>query len=244
MAKWQVKDFYNKIVRDLDLENEVHIQAKEFIEYINDALREVNASLIKLGMEDKYYMAKGSLTYVGPDAHTYRLPADIYGDKIFSLIYDDGSKLYPIKRVKGTKMFQKVHDYNKYGSQADDMQYIIFPSMTESANLVYITPLPASSSTVVNNTTVWYVREFTAIASTVTLGSSTALLDCPEEFINFAMTHVKRSCVLKEVGHPLTSFYLQETERLRAEMMGTLIDQTHDMDNKMEADASYYEEHI
>jgi hypothetical protein len=236
MAYWSLAEVKSKVDKDLDLENETIVQDSEFVSYVNDAIRDVAAEISKLGVEDLYYHTK-ELFPVTQNVAEYNLPTDIFKNKIVEFVYDDGTEIRRIKRLRGRDLYTKMQALEKYPTSTRAYFYAIFnykPSIGDKLRLI---PTPVSSSA--TNFTMYYIRQAEELALD---DDGTGLVDCPEEFIQFLLAFVKVKCLLKEPGHPLTQIAMADEDRCRKLMVQTLTDQVQDSDNTIPLDLSHYEE--
>jgi hypothetical protein len=204
--------------KELDLEDETFITAQEFLNYFNEGVDVVEASIHTI-YED-YFLTKGNLSLVNGTAD-YGLPSDIYAQKIRGMYYDDGSKKYDIKRVR------KITDV-KFVEQTDYYQYII-TNTSASGLKITLYPTPAETNSYV---TLWYIRNakrFSADAD---------VCDIPE-FTHVIVQYVRWKCMSKE-GHPDTPQALNDLERMKQEMVETLTARVPDEDYEITQDMSFY----
>lgn len=236
MAYWTLSEVRSKIDKDLDLENETIVQDSEFVSYVNDAIRDVAAEVSKLGVEDLYYHNKGSFA-VTQNVAEYDLPTDIFKNKIVEFVYDDGTEIRRIKRLRGRDLYTKMQALERYPTSTKSYFYAIFNYKPSIGDKIRLIPTPQSSSA--SNFTMYYIRQ----AEELLLDDDgTGLVDCPEEFIQFLLAFVKVKCLLKEPGHPLTQIAMQDEDRNRKLMVQTLTDQVQDSDSTIPLDLSHYEE--
>lgn len=235
MAFWTLAEVKAKVRKDLDLDEEESVLDDELTDYVQDAVREVASTLQKLNYEDRYFLTEGSMALVTGQKE-YSLPADIYGTKIVRIIYNDGSRLYPIKRVRGTTEFENIMLADKYATYTDSYKYFLLnrgPTTGFKLRLV-----PGAQETSSTNVTIWYIRE----PYKASLDADP--VDCPEEFIQFVLAFCKVECMKKDMGNPLLELALGELTRIREDMIDTLTEQTADGDNEIIPDKSHYEEMV
>jgi hypothetical protein len=234
MAFWTVQDVFNKVDRDLDLQNEDFVNDTEFFTYVNDALRDLVATMIKLGVDDRYYMTKANLSLI-QGTEEYSLPANIYANKILRVVYSSQSDIYAIKRIRGKYEFEMYHDANRTPASNPKYKYMLLNSGATTGYKLLLVPTAQETS---SNVVIWYVREHDKPLL------MTDVVDCPEEFIQFVIQHVKVSCIKKDLGNPMIQLEYTELDRVRKDLAETLTDQTHDGDNEITQDLSIYEEMV
>jgi hypothetical protein len=233
MATWTLTNIKAKIERDLGTEDELFIQDTELTEYINEAIRECEAEIHKLGAEDEYFLSKATANVVN-GTEAVDLPADIYGNKLRRVIYLNGTKRYPVRQLKGTQKFERYHDLNYLPTGTEDYRYLL-TNVSGTGVKMILAPTPQESVT--NGLTMWYVRN----AKELSAGSD--VCDIPE-FINFIFQYVKVRIYEKEVGHPNTQKAMMDLEKQRQLMIETLTDMVVDGDNTVEQDITFYEESV
>lgn len=204
--------------KELDLEDETFITAQEFLNYFNEGVDVVEASIHTI-YED-YFLTNGPLSLVSGTAG-YALPSDIYAQKIRGMYYNDGTTKYDIKRVR------KITDV-KYVESSDFYQYII---TNTSASGLRITLYPTPNETN-NYVTMWYIRNAKRFAA------DADVCDIPE-FTHVIVQYVRWKCMSKE-GHPDTQQALADLERMKQEMVETLTARVPDEDYIIEGDFSFY----
>lgn len=231
MANWTLAQIRSKVERDLATEDELFVQPKEWIDYINEAIREAEAEITKLGLDDEYFLTKTTMSIVQGQAE-YSLPPDIFANKINRVIYENGAVRYPIKRLRGSKAIEHFHELNYLPTGTDYYRYLITNDGVSGVKM-QIAPTPQVSET--NTITVWYHRDAKQ------LSVDTDACDIPE-FVNFVLQYVKCRIYEKDVGHPNAQMAAAQLEKQRALMVETLTDMVEDGDNVMEQDTSFYQE--
>lgn len=238
MPVWTLANIKTKVEQDLDTEDELFVQDSELTGYINEAIREAEAEIIKLGIQDEYFLSKMPAFNLVSGTEAYAMPTgvtgEIYANKIKRMVYMNGTRRYPIKRLRGTKMIEKYHDLNYLPSGLDEYRYLILNDLATGPKII-LTPTPQENTA--NAVTIWYVRNAKEL---VAAGD---VCDIPE-FINFIMQYVKVKVYEKEVGHPNIPLALSALEKQRTLMIETLTDMVPDEDTELEQDISFYEESI
>jgi hypothetical protein len=237
MPVWTLTNIKTKIEQDLDTEDELFVQDTELTGYINEAIREAEAEMKKLGVADEYFLSKMTFSIVN-GTESYAMPTgasgEIYANKIKKMVYINGARRYPIKRLRGTTMIERYHDVNYLPSSTEEYRYLILNDATAGTKII-LAPTPMESVT--NAVTIWYVRnakELTAVGD---------ICDIPE-FINFIIQYVKKRVYEKEVGHPNLPIAMADLEKQRTLMIETLTDMVPDEDTELEQDQSFYEESV
>jgi hypothetical protein len=219
-----------KIERDWDLEEEEMIPDTELMELFNDAISEAEAIMVRLGVNDDYFLTKTLLSLTSGSADV-TAPTTIYANKIRKIVYNDGTKVYEIRRLKGPDMFLEVaHAAN---STTSDPYYKYFiRNDSSSGNKIQLVP----ASTITNSTyaTCWHVRSATRMTT------SASICDIPESY-NFIYAHVSWR-VLGKDGDPRAAAANQEREKQKQLMIETLETMVDDGDNEIVPDVTHYDE--
>lgn len=227
MRRWTLLEIKNKIKRDLDLEDEDFIQDEEMIEYINEGIDMCEAQIHNI-CED-YFLTEAAFPIV-TGTQLYDLPTDIYGMKVRGLIYNNGTTIFPVKRVRELNKFIKAAVQNQFPA-ALDYSYMLVNSSGADPQIKLIPAAQETSS----NMTIWYLRNATELAV------DADECDIPE-FVYYVIQYAKVRCYEKEVGHPNSESAKAELARLEKLMLDTLSEMVPDGDNEVEKDLSIYEE--
>ena len=225
---WTLAQLITKIEQDLDLEGEVFIQPEELIGYINAGIDEAEAEVHTL-YED-YFLSRQPLTLVNGTSE-YDMPTNIYADKVRNIIYNNGSRAYEITRIREWKKFIE-YSLDLVGGPTDSVEYRYFLiNETPGEPKILFTPEVGENGTTV---VVWFLRQANR------LEIETDKMDIPEA-ANFVMQHAKVSCYEKE-GHPNLAKAMNDLEKERALLQGTLATRVPDNNNELEMDLSFYQE--
>lgn len=228
MKYWTLAEIKAKIENELDLQDEQFLQVGELEGYINEGIDIVEALIHSL-YED-YFLSRATLALVaGQDE--YALPTNIYANKIRRLVYDDGSRVYEVARIKDWKKFEQYSIDKNYG-QGEIYSYFLLNSTPGSPKIV-LTP---KSRVTGNNIYIWYLRNANELVNT------TDICDIPE-FIHFVIQYAKVKTYEKEVGHPNFPQAKAALDEMRILMEGTLAAMVPDANNELEMDTTHYEEH-
>ena len=236
MSFWTLAKFKTKIDKELDLENEDIIQPEEFVGYVNDGVREVVAEMSKLGVEDTYFhtFIPFPLTAFQAD---YSLPVNIFANKIKALVFNDGSNIYRVKRLRGVELYSQMESLEKYAvGDTRPVCYALFNAGVTNGYKMKIVPTPKVA---IPYLTMYYLRQADELALD---DDGTGLIDCPEEFIQFLVAFVKVKCLAKEIGNPMLQMAMSDEDRCRKLMVQTLTDQVEDSDNTVPLDLTHYME--
>lgn len=206
--------------KELDLEDETFITPDEFLSYFNEGVDVVESNVHTL-YED-YFLTKTFISVTNGTA-TYGFPSDIFAQKIRSLLYDDGSKKYEIRRIK------KISEI-PFIQSTEDLKYIITNDSVAGLKMeIHPTPTFTSSTFV----TLWYLRN--ALRFT---GDDDDVCDVPE-FTQVIVQYVRWKCRAKE-GHPDTESDYAKFKEMLVNMVDTLTARQPDEDTEILKDFSFY----
>lgn len=226
MQYWTYAELKDKIQKDLDLEQETFVAPTELLGYANEAIDFVEAEIHTIN--EDYFLAKANLALVAGTSD-YDLPSDIFANKIRAVIYNDGNRMYEVKRIRKVNKFYDIAVTNHYNTD-DIYRYIILNnSATDNPQLHLV---PPSKETSANHVTVWYLRNANPVAD------DTSVIDIPE-FINVVIQHMKVRCYEKE-GNPNLDGAKAELQVLIKQMQDTLTQMVVDEETELMADLSAY----
>jgi hypothetical protein len=221
VRSWTYSEMKEKVMNDLDLEDEDFITAEEFLGYFNEAIDDVEAKIHTL-YED-YFLTTGYLSLVNGTAD-YAFPSDIYANKLRKLFYSYGGDEYEVTKIKRLSDIPDVEAGDRY-------RYLPI-NTTASGYRIRIYPTPALTDSTAMS--VWYLRN----AKRLSLDAD--VCDIPE-FANVIMQQVKVRCYEKE-GHPNTLKAMQDLKEMEELMVTTLTNMVDDENDQVEMDLSFYED--
>lgn len=227
-------DVMDKVEVDLDLQDETIIGRDEMRGYLNDALRDCRAFLFKL---DPDYFLTPAFLELTQGTSIYELPEGIFGTKIRGMMYDNGSKVYRIKKVKEFHKFERVHELAADVGSDPEYRYILYRPLGETDFRIKL--LPPAQETSTENVTIWYSRGAAAIEE----GDEAANVDIPE-CINYIYAHMKRSCLKKLNNNnvpPDAQKAVEDEEALIVESLDSMDAESDN--NEIPPDFSFYDDH-
>lgn len=222
MKVYTFLEAYQKIQREMDIEEEDFVDVADLQDFFNEAIDEAEA--IILNLREDYFLTSEYITLVSGQAD-YSLPTDIYANKIRLIYYDDGNKRYPIKRAK----LEETAYLDKYG---DSGYYMYTIQNDDAVNGPKIVFHPASTENSSQNAKIWYIRNANRVEN------STDRIDIPE-FMNFIWAYVKKKIAEKE-ANPLLAQFMADLEKQEARMRVTLDEMVMDNDQTIDPDISFY----
>lgn len=229
---WTALQVRDKVRRDLDIDEDELVADEQLYAFINDAIRDMVAEMLKLGIEDKYYETRTQVSIVAGQEE-YDVPSNVYVTKIYKMIHTrPGTRdVYPVKRLRGMKEYEQYHnELVQPTSYNPTYRYKLMNEAGTPSFLLIPTPAVSEASAL----TLWHARKPTVVTAGATI------VDVPEEFISFILNFVMVSCLKKDLGNPLLGTTMEELKRVRQLMTDTLTDQTSDGDNEVEMDLSHY----
>lgn len=244
MKLWTFAEVNTKVRADLDMQEATFVTPDEMVGYVNEAIHEAESEIMKIN--EDYFLKYAPVALV-LGTNLYNLPTDIYGQKIRSIIYSNGSVQYPIKRVRGQNKFEILNMIETYGLN-DDYMYILVNATAGAQNKIRLAPTSRESSSA--NVTIWYIRSAQRVlqASELTpvilptapnsLAQLATVLDIPE-FSAFIIDYVKAKCLMKDTD-PRLADQMVVVQNQRKIMIESLTEQVPDDDNFIVPDMSFY----
>jgi len=111
----QILDFVRK---KLDLQEEIFITPEELLLYCEEAIKYCEAEVHKNRIEDMYFESAAPLALEAGKAE-YDLPPNIFGNKILRVVYNDGSEIYTIPRLKKELRYESGSIIDQYQPSSD-----------------------------------------------------------------------------------------------------------------------------
>lgn len=246
----------DKVQADLELVNESFLTDDEYVGLCNAAVQDAYAEIEKLGLEDEYFTSDIPINLVVGQAE-YQLPADMYANKIRAVIYNNGSQIYEIRKVRRYNKAVEIARVNAYAADAyyrydlKNRNAAVGPVLilTPPSREVYLAADGVAGKmvgTVTPQSLAYmnYIRELVKIplVSTGSLAASRAtLVDIPE-FYNFVFAEFKYQVAIK-AHDPELEVYKGESDKYRMQMIVTLTGQVEDDATEVLPDMSHYREH-
>lgn len=214
-----------RVQDQLDLEDEVFIDASEMLQYCQDAIKKCEAKIHTL-YED-YFADKVALTLVAGQ-NEYDLPSTIYADKIRRVVFREGQTIYPVLKFKNFHQFERIEHAENYDTNGQYRYWL--RNAPTGKKMVMVPNIRQGSPGELCN--VYFLRR--AIRPTV----DSDLVDIPE-FYSFIVAYMKMQCYAKE-GHPNYQLAAAEVDDETKEMENTLSNRVPDDENEIPLDLSFY----
>ena len=231
-----------KVRLDLDLQDEDNfVQNDEFAGYANEAIDIAEAEILKLS--EDYFLTPANLTLVAGTSD-YALPTNIYAQKIRSLIYKNGPKIYPVKRIRDPELFYKREELNYYSTSETEYGYMLLNAVEQEQAKISLSPIPQESGQYLR---LWYIRNAQRIPLTTDSGAPTratqlaTVIDIPE-WVGFVIQYMKWRAMLKEMS-PFAKTAEATMLELKKNMVETLSNRVVDNDDTIPPAIDFYVEH-
>lgn len=227
-------DLITMLDEELDLTGETSITRTEKVNYINKGIKEAVAEVLKLGIEDLYFLASQPLNMVEGTA-VYGLPVNIYANRIRRIMYKNGSRFYEILRMRkrfNLSIEEQIAEIEQYGNTRD-YQYIVKNDSVDFGNEIKIYPTPRETLTIED--AIWYDR------SPIELSQDDDVVEVPE-FYPFVIQFAKVKCMAKTLYGEPPQYEVAERERQRALMVDTLEDMVPDGHTEISPDTRFYQD--
>lgn len=216
-----------KIRRELNALHDPAITDDELVGYINDAINEAESEIHTL-YED-YFLTKSTLSLV-QGQNEVSLPSNIYGNKIRSIVYQNGSVIFEVKKITGKGIFETIAVENNYGTE-QFYRYIPIHNSAAAGRKLYMVPTLRETS---SNMTCWYIRQ----AASLSLDAD--VCDIPE-FESFVVAYAKYLIALHKPGFADLGAMTSQSEAQRKQMVDTLTNMVPDDDSSLiHHDRSHY----
>ncbi len=113
MKIWTYKEMKQKLLVDLDLQDETFVTPNEMIGYFNEGITEAGSEIIVLNQdyfETRYYVP------VLQGQSLYSLPYNIFANKIRGITYSNGTIIYQINQIRRKNKFENIAVINQFGA--------------------------------------------------------------------------------------------------------------------------------
>ena len=221
-----LKQIRDKVIDDLDLEEESFVDKEELNEWIRDGVNKVQSNIHTL-YED-YFLSNISVPLV-EGQNLYDFPADIFANKIRMIMFYDGNESYEIKRSKHLRS-SIANDL----TDPDSNNTLTWYPVNNASNGRKIRLFPSTTDT--GNMEIWYIRN----AKELINDDDVCDID---EYSNVVELYVKTQVFLKDGDVRAEASAVLEKEA-GALMVTSLSEMVIDDENEVEPDYSFYEESV
>jgi hypothetical protein len=230
---------------EVSFQNESHDTRYKILSFNGNEAIVAGEPTVGVAVSTRFY-----LVGLRSQVREYSLPEDIYAHKIRRIMYENGSQVYKVNRIRDWKKFERkaLEDVN---NSATLLEYFPVNRIPGQPKIQFV-PKPSETGDYI---TIWYCRQANRFDDSYTgplsnrvlstpLDDPTNILDIPEAF-NYIVEFVKMKCDIKEkrnMGQIQTGDYPEVMVEYK-EFIGVIQEMIPDGDNEIEADFSSYEEH-
>lgn len=225
-----LKEMRDEVKADLDLEDatfgeDVSISDKDINRWLNLGIRKAERAI--LGIYEDYFLSYVTIPIV-ENTNFYDYPADIYGNKVRKIIFDDGSTngFHEVKRIKNL-VEASEEDIVLTGTTMPTLRWCPV-NITSSGRKIQLFPKTARNG----NLNVWYLRNAKQLSS----DSQQTDID---EFEEFVVMYAKVMAAVKD-NDPRAPDYKLMLDELEKDMVSTLEAMVIDEDNFIAPDIDFY----
>lgn len=168
MKLWTYGEMLTKVKNDCDLNDETFINEDEFVGYFNEALNEAESEIIVLNQD--YFLTKAFIPVV-QGTQRYKLPFNIYSNKIRGMIYRNGAIIYDIPQFRRKNKFLNMAFAEYQPNMADWYSYFL-PNDVVGQNLVEFLPqmrdtaVLSPEASIFAPVVLWYLRNCSRVPYT------------------------------------------------------------------------------
>lgn len=230
----------NKIRKDLDLQDaENFIGHDEMAGLFNDAIDIAEAEILKI--DEDYFLTKATLSLVS-GASDITLPSTIYAQKIRSLIYSNGDRIYQLRRLKDPSEFLQRAWINNQVNNTEEYRYILRMDAGSSQAVAELVPPAYESGAYL---TLWFIRNAARVPlieeSSTRAAQIATVIDIPE-WRALLEQYVKMRLHEKLKDPTAVDDAANKVKALTEAMTNALTNRTPDRDDVLPPDTSHYEE--
>lgn len=136
MKIWTYLEMSNKVIKDISMTDETFIDPIELAGHFNDAIDEAESEINTLPLFN--YFKSFSYIPITTGNRSFPLPKDIYINKLFKIMYINGSIIYPISHIKPRYEYEDQAFSEFYGAPDDYRHQIL--NRTPGQIRTYFTP--------------------------------------------------------------------------------------------------------
>lgn len=122
MKVWTYGEMNQKVLDDLDLNDEIFIKPNEMVGYFNEGITEAASEIYELN--EDYFLTRYFIPVVA-GTRRYQLPSAIFANRIRNVLYRNGAIIYEIDRFRRRGKFEAMEIINQFG-QSDDYMYTLW----------------------------------------------------------------------------------------------------------------------
>lgn len=248
MRLYSYQEIETEVRQSLDIINSDStnfISDAEMVNLYNEALKTAESEILLLN-QDQFLVDTLIPTIAGTTS--YALPSDIYAQKIRALIYSNGSKIYPIKRIKDLHKFYKKAEIDHYSTGETELSYILKSGTAGAQNTIELSP-PSAVETG-SFITCWHIRDanrvpligevINSVATTRAIQLAT-VCDLPE-WKDYIVQFIRVRVYDKELD-PRVVTAAGALDVIKGNMISALANQIIDNDDTIVPDTEIYYDH-
>jgi hypothetical protein len=232
-----------KIRTDLDLiDTDNFMGQDEFATLGNDAIDAAEAIIMRV--REDYFLTSATLSLVN-GASNIALPTDMYMQKIRELVYKNGDRIYPLRRLRDPRMFYHKAVVDRTAVSLDEYQYFLKSTTAGAQDELMLTPPAYESGAFLE---LWYIRHANRIglqAAPDSVSRATQLatpIDIPE-WRSFLEQHIRVRCYEKLGQFDKMKDAEEKLVVIASAMEVSVKDRCEDNENDVPQDISHYMEH-
>lgn len=239
MKLWTYAEIEKKVRTDTDLQDAGNfIGDDEMAGYCNDAIDMAEAEILKIS--EDYFLTKADISLVS-GTNLYDLPENIYAQKIREVIYINGTRIYPILRIRDPHKFYQKAELESFHTGETEYTYMLVNDGAQAE--MQLVPAASEDGPVVQ---MWYIRNAARIPMVGEGGADRAaqlatVVDIPE-WTAFLVLYMKAQCLDKDKD-PRAERYMKLAENAKDRMVETLTNRTPDNQDEVPMDTGFYVEH-
>lgn len=222
-------DLRTRVRRDLDLIDEPGITDDEIDEKLREGVNVAEATIHTMYGED-YFLTHAPLTITAGQP-TVALPSDIYAGKVRAIIYENGSVIYEVRRIKGRHLFERLQRGVTFGN-GDQYQWVMLNKTATEGLTAKFVPTPYETGSLL---TCWYIRNANKMSE------DTDVCDIPE-FSDFIVAYAKNEIALDKPGLASPAITGPKAAALYEQMVDTLQQKVPDEGDDIPIDTEFYED--
>ena len=223
-------DLREQVEAELDTEDESFVQESEMIRYFNSAVTLCEATMVKLGLREKYLQSESLISLVQGQTD-YTLPSDIVASKIRKVVYRNGPLVYTMRPMT-VEAGYAIEDVNKITTSCEYYYYMLYKIGTD----IIFRITPGAVSSVANAVRLVYMKSLNRYVN------ETDLCDVPEICYEYIQSYVRYRVYAKE-SHQNTADEKANMVALNQLMQETLANQIADPQaDEVEQDMSHYDD--
>ncbi len=144
MKYWTYGEILTKVQSDLGMEDEDFIKPPEWLGYCNEGIEE--AERIVHTIYEDYFLTYMPFALVNGQA-VYDMPENIFLSKIRGFIYNDGNEVYPIRKSREFRKFERIEYIRNNETVTDLYKYILINKNEDLAPSLKLNLIPESKET-------------------------------------------------------------------------------------------------